>query len=141
MVERVLRAVELVPRGRVVTYGDLADLVGIGPRLAGRVMGTWGSGVPWWRVVNAAGDLPEFHLRHARQHWLEEGITLKPSGRGCRIRQHRADLPLLADAWERAVADLPPLSRLSSDTSLPPAAPDEPPAAPAPQGWGGRIRA
>ena len=27
--ERVLRAVEQVPRGRVVSYGDLASLVGI----------------------------------------------------------------------------------------------------------------
>ena len=32
LVERVLRAVELVPRGRVVSYGDLAALVGTGPR-------------------------------------------------------------------------------------------------------------
>ena len=30
MVERVLRAVELVPAGRVVSYGDLAALVGTG---------------------------------------------------------------------------------------------------------------
>lgn len=107
MVERVLRAVELVPAGSVVTYGDIAELVGIGPRLAGRVLGTWGSGVPWWRVVNAAGDLPDFHLRAARAHWLEEGIAIKASGRGCRIRQHHADLEALGTAWEKAVADLP----------------------------------
>lgn len=109
MVERVLRAVELVPAGRVVTYGDIADLVGIGPRLVGRVMGTWGSGVPWWRVVNAAGDLPDFHLARAHEEWVLEGIAIKPSGKGCRIGRHRADLPALAAAWEQAVADLPEL--------------------------------
>jgi alkylated DNA nucleotide flippase Atl1 len=107
LVERVLRAVELVPAGRVVTYGDLAELVGIGPRLVGRIMGTWGSGVPWWRVVNANGDLPDFHLARAHEEWRLEGIAVKPTGRGCRIRAHRADLALLADAWEHAVADLP----------------------------------
>jgi methylated-DNA-protein-cysteine methyltransferase-like protein len=106
MVERVLRAIELVPPGRVATYGDIAELVGIGPRLAGRVVGTWGSGVPWWRIVNAAGDLPDFHLGQARIHWLAEGIEIKPSGRGCRIRRHRVDLVALADAYEQATADL-----------------------------------
>jgi alkylated DNA nucleotide flippase Atl1 len=108
LVERVLRAVELVPRGRVVTYGDLADLVGVGPRLVGRIMGTWGSGVPWWRVVNASGDLPEFHLRRAHEEWVLEGIEIKPSGKGCRIRHHRADLADLADRWDVATADMPP---------------------------------
>ncbi|MGL4176117.1 MAG: MGMT family protein, partial [Dermatophilaceae bacterium] len=42
VVERVLRAVEQVPRGRVVAYGDIAALVGVGPRLVGRVMSTYG---------------------------------------------------------------------------------------------------
>ena len=108
MVERVLRAVELVPPGRVVTYGDLAELVGTGPRLVGRIMGTWGSSVPWWRVVNANGDLPDFHLKRAHEEWVLERIAIKPSGKGCRIRQHRADLVDLATRWEKAVADLPP---------------------------------
>ncbi len=107
LVERVLRAVELVPAGRVVSYGDLADLVGTGPRLVGRIMGTWGSGVPWWRVVNAGGDLPVALLAAARDQWRLEGIAIKPSGKGCRIRSHRADLAALADAWDQAVADLP----------------------------------
>ncbi|HQV89986.1 MAG TPA: MGMT family protein [Phycicoccus sp.] len=111
LVEQVLRAVELVPRGRVVTYGDIAGLVGIGPRLVGRVMGTWGSGVPWWRVVNANGDLPDFHLRRAHEEWILEGIAIKPTGKGCLIRRHRADLEALADAWDVAVRDLPPLDR------------------------------
>ena len=110
LVERVLRAVEVVPRGRVVTYGDIADLVGTGPRLVGWIMGTWGSSVTWWRVVNANGDLPDFHLRRAHEEWILEGIAIKPSGRGCRIRQHRADAAELATRWEQAVADLPPWS-------------------------------
>lgn len=106
LVERVLRAVELVPRGRVVSYGDLAALVGTGPRQVGSIMRVYGSNVTWWRVTNASGDLPS-HLRQAAFiEWAVEGIEVKPNALGCRIRDHRADLEALAAAWEAAVADL-----------------------------------
>lgn len=107
LVERVLRAVELVPPGRVVSYGDLAALVGIGPRQVGSIMRHWGSGVPWWRVTGHAGDFGGSDLLpRARPHWDEEGIVVKPNGLGCRIADHRADLGALAVAYEAAVADL-----------------------------------
>lgn len=108
VVELVLRAVEQVPRGRVVSYGDIAGLVGTGPRHVGSIMSRHGSGVTWWRVTNAYGDLPLHLVDTARGHWAEEGIGWKPNGRGCRIADHRADLVELADAWEVATADLHP---------------------------------
>lgn len=104
--ERVLRAVELVPRGRVVSYGDLAALVGIGPRQVGTIMATYGSNVTWWRVTNASGDLPPALMDEVRERWAAEGILLKPNGRGCRIAGYRADLTVLAAGYQRAVADL-----------------------------------
>ncbi|WP_107772391.1 MGMT family protein [Nocardioides sediminis] len=104
--ELVLRAVEQVPWGRVVSYGDLAHMIGIGPRRVGAVMSRDGAGVTWWRVTNAAGDLPPDLLDEARPHWLEEGIGLKQSGRGCRIAEHRADLAALERRWRLAAADL-----------------------------------
>jgi methylated-DNA-protein-cysteine methyltransferase-like protein len=104
--ELVLRAVELVPWGRVVSYGDLGHVVGIGPRRVGSVLSRYGAGVAWWRVTNAAGDFPPDLLHEAVPHWLEEGIALKPSGRGCRIADHRADLVELERRWRRAAADL-----------------------------------
>ncbi len=108
LAERIVRAAELVPPGRVVAYGDLADLVGCGPRHVGNVMRLMGGQVAWWRITNSSGDLPK-HLRaEARVHWAREGIAWKPNGLGCRIRDHRADLPALADAYEAATADLPP---------------------------------
>ena len=81
-VERVLSLVEQVPRGRVTTYGALADAVGAGgPRQVGRVMSQYGGSVPWWRVVRADGTLPLCHDGTARAHHLDEGTPFRPTGR------------------------------------------------------------
>ena len=108
LVEMVLRAVDLIPRGRVAAYGDLGRIVGIGPRQVGAVMSRYGDGVTWWRVTNASGGFAPDLLERARPHWLDEGILIRPSGGGCRIAEHRVDLDWLADAWRTAVADLEP---------------------------------
>lgn len=80
-VEQVLSLVEQIPRGRVTTYGLIADAVGRGgPRQVGRTMALYGGGVPWWRVVRANGSLPDSHGPEARQAYLEEGTPLRPSG-------------------------------------------------------------
>lgn len=95
VIERALRAIEAIPPGRVISYGDLAGLVGITARQAGSLLARHGHGTPWWRVVNAAGELP-VHLRdEAAGHWAREGITTRPNG-ACRISCHRADLVALA---------------------------------------------
>ena len=83
--ELVLQCVERVPRGRVTTYGAIAEAVGQragggGPRLVGNVMATYGGPVPWWRVVRSDGSLPPSHQGDARQAYLEEGTPLRPSG-------------------------------------------------------------
>lgn len=104
--ELVLRAVEQVPPGRVVSYGDLAELVGVGPRQVGAIMRTHGSGVTWWRVTSSSGDLPRHLREEARVQWLAEGIEWKPNALGCRIATYRCDLATLARAWERATVDL-----------------------------------
>jgi methylated-DNA-protein-cysteine methyltransferase related protein len=81
-VEAVLTLVETVPRGRVTTYGALAQSVGYGgPRRVGRVMSTYGGSVPWWRVVRADGSLPPSHDEEARAHYLDEGTPMRASGR------------------------------------------------------------
>ncbi|HEY7530075.1 MAG TPA: methylated-DNA--[protein]-cysteine S-methyltransferase [Gemmatimonadota bacterium] len=59
--ERVYERVREIPHGRVATYGQIAALLG-SPRAA-RTVGwamralTDGSGVPWHRVVDAAGRI------------------------------------------------------------------------------------
>ncbi|NYF98158.1 MGMT family protein [Janibacter cremeus] len=106
LVEKVLRAVELVPSGRVISYGDIAALVGTGPRHVGTILRLYGANVTWWRVVNASGDAPKHKRQTVFEHWREEGIPIKPNGLGCRIAEQRVDLEEIARAHTTAVADL-----------------------------------
>ncbi|HEY6882188.1 MAG TPA: MGMT family protein [Polyangiales bacterium] len=51
--ERILEVVRAIPRGKVATYGQVAELAGIlrGHRLAARTMATVTAKVPWQRVL------------------------------------------------------------------------------------------
>lgn len=81
-VERVLSLVERIPAGRVMSYGAIADVVGVGgPRQVGRVMSREGGGVPWWRVVRADGGLPLCHDGEAASRHRAEGTPMRPDGR------------------------------------------------------------
>ena len=55
--ERVYRIVRSIPRGRVMTYGQLAEILGDGytPRTVGFVMHGSDDKTPWHRVINAQG--------------------------------------------------------------------------------------
>ena len=55
--ERVYQIVRRIPHGRVMTYGQIAELLGEGytPRTVGFVMHASPSGTPWHRVLNAQG--------------------------------------------------------------------------------------
>jgi len=59
--ERIWRVVARIPRGRVATYGQVAELAGLprSARQAGYAMHALphGSWVPWQRVVNARGEV------------------------------------------------------------------------------------
>lgn len=65
--EQVLKVVKLVPAGKVVSYGQVALMVGI-PRAAiqvGRVLHEHGDTVPWWRVINNAGRISTTCVEHS----------------------------------------------------------------------------
>lgn len=79
--ERVLETVELIPAGRVMTYGDVAEWLGEGgPRQVGHVMSHYGGGVPWWRVVRSDGVLLPGHELAALAEYRAEGTPLRQSG-------------------------------------------------------------
>jgi alkylated DNA nucleotide flippase Atl1 len=76
--ERVLGVAENIPRGRVMSYGDIAEYLGEkGPRQVGRVMALWGGGVAWWRVIHANGSFLAGHEREALARYLDEGTPLR----------------------------------------------------------------
>ena len=55
--ERVFEIVKAIPRGRVMTYGQIAEILGDGytPRTVGFVMHASNNKTPWHRVINAQG--------------------------------------------------------------------------------------
>ena len=55
--ERVFKLVRRIPRGRVMTYGQVAAILGEGytPRTVGFVMHSAEGDLPWHRVINAQG--------------------------------------------------------------------------------------
>ncbi len=81
-IDAVLEVVDLIPAGSVLTYGDIALLVGDGgPRQVGSVMSHYGSSVPWWRVIRAGGQPPVCHDARALEHYHAEATPLR-GGRG-----------------------------------------------------------
>jgi alkylated DNA nucleotide flippase Atl1 len=72
-VDAVLRP---IPRGDVVTYGEVAEEAGFPgrARAVGHMLAASGGRYPWWRVVAANGRLvPGHEAEHAR-HLREEGV-------------------------------------------------------------------
>lgn len=101
--ERVLDVAEVIPPGRVMTYGDIAEWLGEGgPRQVGRVMALYGAGVPWWRVVRADGRLLPGHEVRALGHYREEGTPLR-AATAAAARDDEGHLPRLdlkAARWD-----------------------------------------
>jgi alkylated DNA nucleotide flippase Atl1 len=80
---QVLDAIDAIPAGQVMTYGDVADVVGAGgPRQVGRVLALWGGGVAWWRVVHADGSLLRGHEQAALARYAAEGTPLRRQADG-----------------------------------------------------------
>jgi methylated-DNA-protein-cysteine methyltransferase-like protein len=79
---RIFALVKKIPRGRVMTYGQLAKFLRVpgGARTAGRAMAASpsGQGVPWHRVVGAGGKLliREPHASLQRKLLESEGLRL-----------------------------------------------------------------
>jgi methylated-DNA-protein-cysteine methyltransferase related protein len=73
----IYELVRRIPRGRVVTYGQISAMVGrCTPRMVGYAMAALpdGTDVPWHRVVNRSGriSLPQTGHGYQRQKMLLE---------------------------------------------------------------------
>lgn len=74
----VLDVVDRIPRGKVMTYGDVAEMLGRGsPRTVGTVLTNHGREVPWQRVVQASGRPAEPYLREALALLVAEGCPVR----------------------------------------------------------------
>jgi methylated-DNA-protein-cysteine methyltransferase related protein len=90
LVDRVREVVAAIPRGRVMTYGDLGHVVGTGARVVGRMLHAGGHDVPWWRVVSADGRPYPGAAADARSRYLDEATPLVDDGDDVRVDLRRA---------------------------------------------------
>ena len=85
--ERVYAVVRQIPTGKVMTYGQLAIILGEGytARTVGYVMHGSDEGVPWQRVINSQGKCSTGRLTipmNLQQELLEaEGVVFNTSGK------------------------------------------------------------
>ena len=83
---RVIKVVNHIPYGQVVSYGQIAAYVGVprGARQVGWILRSFDSAqdeLPWWRVINNQGQISiKGNLYHdansQRQHLRSEGIEV-----------------------------------------------------------------
>lgn len=93
--ERVYEIVRLIPGGRVMTYGQIADILGEGytPRTVGFVMHAANEETtPWQRVINSQGACSTTRVilpADKQQRMLEaEGVEFDARGR-CDLGRYR----------------------------------------------------
>lgn len=92
----VLRVVERIPPGHVMTYGDIAFVLGSrAARKVGQVLAHYGHTVPWWRVVPVNGKPPHGHAARAKDEYVRESTPILPGPppEGYRLVLSRARLP------------------------------------------------
>lgn len=97
--EAVYALVRRVPPGRVVTYGQVAALVGV-PRAAravGQAMRRCPAGVPWHRVVNGQGGVSR---RPNPSSMLTQRLLLTREG----VRFVRGRVDLARHRWTTGAA-------------------------------------
>jgi methylated-DNA-protein-cysteine methyltransferase related protein len=94
--ERIWQVVAMIPKGRVATYGQVAELAGLpgNARRVGRLLSQLPrrTRIPWHRVINASGgiSLPPRSEGYVRQvaRLVREGVKVSATGR-ISLRQFR----------------------------------------------------
>ncbi|WP_199441454.1 MGMT family protein [Umezawaea beigongshangensis] len=96
--EKIRDTVKAVPRGRVATYGDIADIARApSARLVGTVLNQDGHDLPWQRILKANGTFAPHIADEQAQLLRGEGVT---------VVDGKVDLRVYR--WEDAVKEAPP---------------------------------
>ena len=87
----IYQIVRQIPKGKVATYGQVADLANLygKARLVGYALYRIDihlSDVPWHRVINAKGEISQSHSRYGADYLQrslleQEGINFSPEGK------------------------------------------------------------
>ena len=88
------KAITLIPRGKVATYGQVAETAGYprGHRQVAAVLRKGGAPLPWHRVLGAGGQ-----IKTSRESALEQRMRLEMEGvafRGSRVDMSKHQSPL-----------------------------------------------
>ncbi len=82
---RIYRKICEVPRGRVASYGQIAELVGgCSARMIGYALAALPEGldVPWYRIVNRRGEISlQLGADEQRERLEGEGVRFDGNGR------------------------------------------------------------
>jgi methylated-DNA-protein-cysteine methyltransferase-like protein len=111
--ERVFEIVRRIPTGHVMTYGQLAEILGEGytARTVGFVMNKADESVPWHRVINAQGACSTGRIllpMNKQQRMLEaEGVEFNARDR-CDLGRYRWTPEEARDADEADRRDAQP---------------------------------
>src|SRR5215813_11676573 len=93
----VYRLVKQIPRGRVLTYGDVARSLRLrgGARAAGHAMAATpsGKGIPWHRVIGAGGKLLIREPYASLQRKLLESENVTMTEHRVNMKVHEWSLP------------------------------------------------
>ena len=74
----VLDAVDKIPPGRVLSYSDVAEMVGKGSgRAVGTIMARYGAEVPWHRVLRSDGSCATHKSDHQLALLRAEDVPIR----------------------------------------------------------------
>jgi methylated-DNA-protein-cysteine methyltransferase-like protein len=103
--EPIYRQVKLIPRGSVITYGELARILDVrgGARVAGYAMAACprGRGIPWHRVLGAGGRILLRDPVSALQRKLLESEGVQFIGNRVNMKLHAFAKPRRGKARSR----------------------------------------
>jgi methylated-DNA-protein-cysteine methyltransferase-like protein len=90
----IRKVISMIPRGKVATYGQVAETAGYprGHRQVAAVLRKGGAPLPWYRVLGAGGQ-----IKTSRDSALEQRMRLEMEGvafRGSRVDMSKHQSPL-----------------------------------------------